>query len=126
VICTQPHDVSGISPCTREETDTRIFIHVADAVKRYHRRVMIRTVDSDILVLSIAAAQYLEIDQLWVGFATGKPSDTYLHMILLVLSAQKSVKPCHSYTLSADVTLYLHLLVEEKRQCGIFGWHFLS
>jgi hypothetical protein len=72
VICTQPHDVSEISPCTHEEADTRIFIHVADAVKHGHRRVMIRTVDSDILVLSIAATQHLEIDQLWVGFATGK------------------------------------------------------
>jgi hypothetical protein len=77
-------------PCTQEEADTRIFLHVSDAVKHGYRKVMIRTVDSDVLVLSIVAAQQLGIDQLWVGFATGK-SFRYLpaHDIACALGPEK-------------------------------------
>jgi len=33
---------------------------------------VIATVDSDVLVLAIAAVQQLKIDELWVAFASGK------------------------------------------------------
>jgi len=33
---------------------------------------MIQTVDSDVLVLAIAAVQQIPIDGLWLAFATGK------------------------------------------------------
>ena len=35
-------------------------------------RVMVRTVDSDVLVLAIAAVQQLSIDELWIAFGSGK------------------------------------------------------
>jgi len=72
VLCTQPRDTTGLAPCTQEEADTRIFLHVSDAAKHGYRKVMIHTVDSDVLVLAIAAIQQLSIDELWVGFASGK------------------------------------------------------
>ena len=34
--------------------------------------VMIRTVDSDVLVLAIAAVQQIKIHELWIAFSTGK------------------------------------------------------
>lgn len=72
VICTQPREVSGLAPCTHEEADTRILLHVEDAVKEGYRKVSVRTVDTDVLVLAVTAAQRLNIDELWVAFGVGK------------------------------------------------------
>ena len=64
VLCTLPRDITELAPCTQEEADTRIFLHVSDAVRYVPRKVLIRTVDSDVLVLAVAAVQQLSIDKL--------------------------------------------------------------
>ena len=33
VLCTKPRDVAGLVPSAHEETDTRILLHVEDAVR---------------------------------------------------------------------------------------------
>ena len=71
ILCTQPRNTTGLAPCTQEEADTRIFLHVSDAANHGYSKVMIRTVDSDVLVLAIAAVNEILIDELWVAFATG-------------------------------------------------------
>ena len=38
-------NLSEISPCNHEEADTRIFLHIKDAVKGGYRTVMIRAND---------------------------------------------------------------------------------
>ena len=72
VFCTQPRDVAGLAPCTHEEADTRILLHVEDAVKQGYTKVSVRTVDTDVVVLAVTAAQRLNIDELRVAFATGR------------------------------------------------------
>ena len=72
VFCTQPRDVAGLAPCTHEEADTRMLLHVEDAVKHGYTKVSVRTVDTDVVVLAVTAAQRLNIDELWVAFATGR------------------------------------------------------
>ena len=72
MFCTQPRDITGLSPCSHEETDTRIFIHVEDTVRRGYSKVSIRTVDTDVVILAVTAAKRLNIDELWVAFATEK------------------------------------------------------
>ena len=46
---------SELEPCQAEEAYSRSMIHVADRVKRGHRRVAIKNVDTDVVALSIAA-----------------------------------------------------------------------
>ena len=66
-------DLSSISPCTHKEADTRMLLHVAHAVQHGHQRIIIQTVDTDVVVLAVAAAQGLKpADELWVAFGTGK------------------------------------------------------
>ena len=55
-----------------EEADTRMLLHMEDAMKQGYTKVSIRTVDTDVVVLAMAAAERLSIDQLWVAFCTGK------------------------------------------------------
>ena len=48
------HPVSEISPCSHEEADTRVFLHVKDAVKEGFKTVMISANDTDVLVIAVA------------------------------------------------------------------------
>ena len=63
-------DVSTLSPCTQEEADSRIFLHVAAAASCGHRQVIVRTIDSDVVVLAVSAFVSLDqdLDELWVAF----------------------------------------------------------
>jgi hypothetical protein len=46
--------MDSLSLCTHEEADTRIFIHVADAVHNGHTHILIRSTDSDVVILASA------------------------------------------------------------------------
>ena len=72
MLCTQSRDVSGLAPCTHEEADTRILLHLEDAVKQGYNKVSIRTVDTDVVVLAVASAHRLNIAELWIAFGAGK------------------------------------------------------
>ena len=66
-------DRSSIAPCTHEEADSRMLLHVAHAAKNGHHKMMIQTVDTDVVVLAVAVAQTLQPeDELWLAFGTGK------------------------------------------------------
>ena len=42
VVCSQHRDdITDLSPCEQEETDTRIVLHAQDAAKRGYNRVMV-------------------------------------------------------------------------------------
>ena len=43
----------SLSPCCQPEADSRIFLHIKDAVNNGHRNVSIISVDSDIVVLAV-------------------------------------------------------------------------
>jgi hypothetical protein len=72
VLCSVPIDKYGIAPCNHEEADTRVLLHAAHAVKKGHTKVLIRTVDNDVVVLDVAYTQRLGIQELWVAFGVGK------------------------------------------------------
>ena len=74
VLCKQTRDVSGLAPCTHEEADTRMFVHLEDAVRQGFTKALIRTVDTDVVVLAVTAAQRLKtsLSELWVAFGVGK------------------------------------------------------
>ena len=64
-------DLTGLVPCSHEEDDTRLFGHVADAVKKGYRKLLVRTVDTDVVVVAIATLNRTKPDELWVAFGTG-------------------------------------------------------
>ena len=54
------NNTTNLAPCTREEADTRMILHAADAVQEGYRKIVLRTVDTDVLVLAIAFAGILQ------------------------------------------------------------------
>ena len=74
IIITNPDnlDVSAISPCTHEEADTRIFVHLKDAVRKGCSNIAIRATDTDIIILVSALFEDIAGQKLGVHFGTNK------------------------------------------------------
>ena len=93
VVCLpRQDDESTLAPCSQEEADTRIMLHVAHAAAHGHCQIQIRTVDTDVVVLAVMVAQTLPcLDELWIAFGTGK-NYRYIaaHEIAASLGPQKA------------------------------------
>ena len=60
--------ISYLIPCNMEEADETIFVHVKHA-SREHARILIKTVDSDVVVKAIAKFhQLISLNELWIRF----------------------------------------------------------
>ena len=71
VLCFPPETRRNeLSPCSHEEADTRTMVHIADAVQDGHQSVMIRSTDTDMVVLAVATLE--DLKELWVSYGTGK------------------------------------------------------
>lgn len=68
------HDsvVPSLDLCSHEEADTRMLLHVANIAQSGHTRIMIRTVDTDVVVLATACFQHIRCAELWIAFGTGQ------------------------------------------------------
>lgn len=63
----------NLSPCNHEEADSRLFVHVASAVQQGHSKVLIRTCDTDVLVIAITCVPKISgLEELWLHFGMGK------------------------------------------------------
>jgi len=49
-----------------------MLLHLKNAVQQGHNSVSIRTVDTDVVVLAVTAAECLGIQELWIAFGVGK------------------------------------------------------
>ena len=93
VLCVPARDdVSSLVPCNHEEADTRILLHAIHA-SQSHKKVLVRTPDTDVAVLAIMVSQTMPVhSELWVAFGTGKRY-RYLaaHKIAAALGRDKSL-----------------------------------
>lgn len=108
-----------------EEADTRIILHVMDSLERGSSKIMVRTVDTDVVVILIGqfhniVDRYPNAD-IWIAFGTGKNFRYYnINTICAHLGKERSVAFLR-FTLSQGVTLHLLFLAEPRRQHGLFG-----
>ena len=50
----------------------RLLLHAADAARRGYTEVMVRTVDTDVVVIAVAKFQCISLSELWIEFGVGK------------------------------------------------------
>ena len=66
-------NIDGLQTCSHEEADTRMLLHIEKTMNSSFKSVMIRTVDTDVVVLAVAHFHGLQyVGQLWIAFGTGK------------------------------------------------------
>lgn len=93
VACSKEIDTSSLELCFHEDADTRMMVHLADAYQRdHHTSIMLRAVDTDVVVLSIQVAAKLQVPEVWVTFGTGKNQRKLaIHKYVKVFGEQKSL-----------------------------------
>lgn len=92
VLSNRQADVSALQPCNHAEADTRIFLHLAHAAAQGHKIAIVRTVDSDVVVLAIHFFSSLGFLELWVCFGSGKNvRDIPIHDICAHLGPSRSL-----------------------------------
>lgn len=72
VTCSATIDANSLSPCNHEEADTRIFLHAKHIVECGHRKVVIQTVDTDVVIIGISLFGQINAEELWIEFGVGK------------------------------------------------------
>lgn len=67
---------SSVGPCDYEEADTRIVVHLIDAAKHGHKNIVVKTVDTDVIVILVVLFSQIVDDrallQINVEFGVGK------------------------------------------------------
>ena len=82
--------------CNHEETDTRMLIHLQDALENGATTCLIRTVDTDVIVMIVGKLHYLRgqhpVADVWIAFGTGR-NFRYLHInaIYNALGREKAI-----------------------------------
>ena len=65
-------DVHTLVPCSHEEADSRVLLHVSRAAQHGYRQMLTRTVDIDVVVLAVFSINHLPAGyELWLAFGTG-------------------------------------------------------
>lgn len=104
-------EMSNLAPCTHEEADTRLMIHALDASLRGHRRIKIRTNDTDVIVLALSVVSTLPVDEFWITYGSGKDVQHMpAHVVASSLGPSKaSALPMfHALTGSDTVSFFLN------------------
>ncbi|KAG1683665.1 hypothetical protein GQR58_009801 [Nymphon striatum] len=71
-VCLKP-PLSSLAPCTHEEANSRMLLYVSNSARHGHNKIMIRTVDTDVVVLAVSVVQHLQPEnELWIAFGAGK------------------------------------------------------
>ena len=61
-----------ISPCSHEEADYRMLLHVSDMARNNITKIRILTIDTDVPVIAIAHFHDIPgLEELWVSYGKG-------------------------------------------------------
>ena len=59
--------------CRHEEADSQMILHnMFDAAKSVCQKIMLRTVDRDVVILAVTAVKQLNIQEAWIAFGVQK------------------------------------------------------
>ena len=78
-----------------------MIVHLADALRDGFHKIMLRSSDTDVVVLAVAAVARMNVQELWIAFGTGK-NFRYIpiHEIVASIGPNKSeaLPMFHAYT----------------------------
>ena len=60
-----PQETSHLAPFRHEEADIRMILHLADAINKGFHNILLHTVARDEVVLSVAAAAKVDVQEVW-------------------------------------------------------------
>ena len=113
--------------CNHEEADTRMLIHLQDALENGANTCLVCTVDTDVIVIIVEKVHYLREQHpaadVWIEFGTGR-NFRYLHINATcnVLGREKAIA-LPIFTQLLAVIQLLHFLGKGRSQHGMHRKH---
>ncbi|QQP49586.1 uncharacterized protein LOC103506659 [Caligus rogercresseyi] len=102
VLCSPAHcDVTNLTPCSHEEADTRLLLHISDAVQKGLKKVTIRTVDTDVVVLAVALFRRIKPEEMWIAFGGGT---SFRHISVHEIANKLDPSTCAAFPLFHALT----------------------
>ena len=77
---------TDIAPCNHEEADTRLILHALYCTKHGNCRILIRSVNTDVVVLWIATFHALSFGEIWIALGVKK---YYRYIAVHTIAKQK-------------------------------------
>ena len=117
LLSSQAANTSHLSPGTHDEADTRLLLHVADAATDGYLRIMLHTVDTDVVVLCTALFTQTNLTEIWILFGTGKTRRLIpAHIIAQNLGPQKAMSMLmfHAFTGCDQTSFFLQKKKKKK------------
>ena len=85
-IASTGESIGHMSVCNHEEADTRIGVHILDALEQGMKIIKVRTVDTDVVTILVGAFFKLALIQpqvdIWVAFGKGKSFRFYSIIVI--------------------------------------------
>jgi len=82
VLSNKQQDISGLQPCNHTEADTLILLHLTHSANQGYQIALLRTVDSDVVILVIHWFASIGLSELWACLGAGKKiRDINIHTI---------------------------------------------
>ena len=72
VVSNMAINMEGLSPCTHEEADMSLFIYAKDATSEGCKNVIIKSTDTDVVVIGVTLFNDLNVENLSIVFSRGK------------------------------------------------------
>ena len=96
--------------CTHKEEDTRIMVHILHAIQQGAKKIIVQTVDTDVLVILINLLFYLQLIcsdvDIWVAFGVGKDYCFYSinHIVLNIGEKTSQAHPMFHVSTKCDTS----------------------
>ena len=117
--------LTNLSSCLHEEAHNRLLLHAAYAVKKGHRKLCVRTVDTDVVVNAIVMFNQINPDELRFAFGTGS-NFRYIPIHEVVSGMDPRIVLFYQFLTNLQDAIPPGFLVEEeKRQLRKSGQFFL-
>ena len=94
-----------MNDCNHKEADTWIVVHVIDSLEKEFNKILIHTVDTDIIVILMgyfhSIRENYQAADIWVAFSTGKSFSHYhINYLCRLLGREQSccLPPFYAYT----------------------------
>lgn len=72
VVSNTEQDLTEMHPCNHEEADTRVIVHVQHGCNNGNQKIMIVTVDTDVVIIALFHFFSLNLEELWIEMGAGK------------------------------------------------------
>ena len=111
--------------CNHEEADTRILVHLQDALNSGATTCFVRTVDTDVVVIVAGKFHALLTDHpaadVWIAFGTGK-NFIHIHINEICSALGKDRSKHFPYSIALLAVIQRHrFLGRERNQHGRLG-----